>query len=83
MAIFNIYLDIDEDYIKLINEIYKYIIIIIITHLLLSLTYPKEHIVCLGMTGEFLNNAFMNLLSFILLGVVFYYIIARKVLIFV
>lgn len=79
MAIYNIKLDIDREYIILINDIFKYGIIILFIHLLLSLDNKKN----INILGEFLNNDFIDLFIYILLGFMFYYLVINKIIKFI
>lgn len=78
MAIFNINLDLDESYKKLIKDVYKWSIIIIFVHLLLCISHGDKK--SINLTGEFLNCDFISLLVYIILGLMFYYLVGEKIL---
>jgi hypothetical protein len=67
MAIFNINLDLDKDYISLIKDIYKILIILIIFQALLYYSESPKNIINSALTGFLLNDDFMTLLIFIII----------------
>ncbi len=80
MAIFNLYLDFDKDYINLINDIYKIIVILIVFQVLMHYSNVPKNILNSALTGSLLNDEFMTLLIFIIIGITSYYLIFDKVL---
>jgi hypothetical protein len=68
MAIFNINLDLDKDYILLIKDIYKILVILIIFQALLYYSESPKNIINSALTGFLLNDDFMTLLIFIIIG---------------
>jgi len=80
MAIINLYLDFDKDYINLINDIYKIIVILIVFQLLMHYSNVPKNILNSALTGSLLNDEFMTLLIFIIIGISSYYLIFDKVL---
>jgi hypothetical protein len=80
MAIFNINLDLDKDYISLIKDIYKILVILIIFQSLLYYSESPKNIINSGLTGFLLNDDFMTLLIFIIIGLSGYYLVFDKVL---
>lgn len=80
MAIFNINLDLDKDYINLIQDIYKLLVILIIFQLLIFYSDMQKDFLSSALTGFFLNDNFMTLLIFIIIGICGYYLVAEKIL---
>jgi hypothetical protein len=80
MAIINLYLDFDKDYINLINDIYKIIVVLIVFQVLMHYSNVPKNILNSALTGALLNDEFMTLLIFIIIGVSSYYLIFDKVL---
>lgn len=80
MAIINLYLDFDKDYINLINDIYKIIVVLIVFQVLMHYSNVPKNILNSALTGSLLNDEFMTLLIFIIIGISSYYLIFDKVL---
>lgn len=80
MAIFNLYLDFDKDYINLINDIYKIIVILVVFQILMHYSNVPKNILNSALTGSLLNDEFMTLLIFIIIGITSYYLIFDKLL---
>jgi hypothetical protein len=82
MAIIDIYLDIDSEYINLIKDIYKVLVIFILFHLLVYYSNAQKNIVNTALTGFLLNDDFMTLLIFIIIGICSYYLFFDKLVSF-
>jgi hypothetical protein len=82
MAILDIYLGIDNDYIKLINDIYKVVVILIIFQLLIYFSHPDKNMISNALTGYLLNDHFMELLIYIIIGICAYYLVFDKIISF-
>ena len=80
MAIVNIYLDLDKNYINLINDIYKTLVILIIFQLLVSNSMNSKNIINSALSGNILNDDFMLLLIYLLIGITAYYLIFDKLI---
>lgn len=80
MAILDIYLDIDTEYINLIKDIYKVLVILIIFQLLVYYSNSQKNIINTALTGYLLNDDFMTLLIFIIIGISSYYLIFDKLI---
>ena len=80
MAICNIHIDLDKDYINLIKDLYKIIVVLIIFQILVYYSKVQKNFLNSALTGSLLNDEFMTLLIFILLGVSSYYLIFDKIL---
>jgi hypothetical protein len=80
MAIINLYLDFDKDYINLINDIYKIIVVLVVFQVLMHYSNVPKNILNSALTGALLNDEFMSLLIFIIIGISSYYLIFDKVL---
>jgi hypothetical protein len=82
MAIIDIYLDIDKEYINLIKDIYKVLVILIIFQLLIYSSMAPKNIINSALSGSLLNDDFMTLLIFIVIGISSYYLIFDKLISF-
>jgi len=80
MAIFDIYLDIDKDYIKIINDIYKISVILIIFQLITSLSSSNKNIINNSLNGSIMNDDFMTLLIYIIISILGYYLVFEKII---
>jgi hypothetical protein len=80
MAIIDLYLDINSEYIKLLNDIYKICIILIIFQILVSNLDSSKNIINTALTGFIMNDEFMTLLFIALISISAYYLIFDKVL---
>ncbi len=80
MALFDLYLDLPEDYIKTIQDIYKYLVILVVFQVLYHYSYPSKNILISALQGAPLNDEFMSLVLFVMIGVAAYYLVAEKFL---
>ena len=80
MSIFNINLDLDKDYVNLIKDIYKIMVILIIFQLLVHYSGMRKDIINSALTGSLMNDEFMALLLFIVISLCGYYLVAEKIL---
>jgi len=80
MAIYNIYLDLENDYINLIKDCYKVIIILVVFQTLVHYSGAQKNILSTALTGSLLNDEFITLLFFVLIGISSYYLIFDKLL---
>ena len=81
MAIFNIYLDVDKEYLQLIKDIYKTLTILIIFQFMVSMSNSgtSGNLIDSSLKGSFLNDNFMTLLIYILIGYCGYYLVFDKI----
>ena len=79
MAIFNINLDLDKDYILLLKDIYKILVILIIFQLLVYSSGMQKNIINSALTGYLMNDEFMMLLIFVIMGICSYYLVFDKI----
>jgi hypothetical protein len=82
MAIFDIFLDINEEYKELIKDLYKVLIIIILFHLMIANSGNSKNFIINGLMGKAFNDEFMFLSFFILLSIMGYYLIFDKIVSF-
>lgn len=80
MALFNIYLDLDKEYTCLIHDIYKLLCILIIFQILVHYSSMQKNIIQNALTGKILNNDFIGLLFFIILGFAAYHLVFDKII---
>lgn len=78
MAIYNLYLD--KDYISLVKDLYKTIVILIIFQILVYYSKSQKNILNSALTGTLLNDEFLTLVIFILIGISAYYLVFEKIL---
>jgi hypothetical protein len=79
MAILNIYLDLEYEYINLIKDVYKVLVILIVFQIMVSLSTQKN-IINNALTGSLLNDDFMIILIFIIISISSYYLIFDRIL---
>jgi len=75
MAIFNFYLTLDKEYIQLIKDIYKVLVILIVFQIILYFSNSEKNIINTALTGNILNDQFMSLLVYIIISISSYYLI--------
>ena len=75
MALINLDLNILDNYKLLIKDILKYLTIIIVFHYLVISTKIKD-----PFKNGFLNDSFISLLIFLILGILFYYLIIEELI---
>lgn len=80
MAIFNLQLDFEQDYINLIKDVYKVLVILIIFQLLIYYSGSGKNIISSALTGFVMNDEFMTLLIYVVISISAYYLIFDKVL---
>ena len=80
MAIFNINLDLDKDYILLLKDIYKILVVLIVFQLLVYSSGMQKNIINSALTGYLMNDEFMMLLIFVIMGICSYYLVFDKIL---
>lgn len=80
MAIINIHLDLENNYINLINDIYKTIIILIVFQILVYYGRNSKNLLNSALSGNILNDDFMILLIYIIIGISAFYLIFDKIL---
>jgi hypothetical protein len=83
MALYEIYLDVDPEYKETIQTIYKFLVIIIVFHLLMSLSYNGSKPILFGLTRELFNDDFMNLVFIGIISIIAYYFVSQKLVKFV
>jgi hypothetical protein len=82
MAIFNIHLDLENEYINLIKDIYKVLVILIVFQVLVYISNPSKLILSNALTGGLLNDEYMTLIIFIIMGISSFYLIFDKIISF-
>jgi hypothetical protein len=80
MAILNLYLDLDKEYIQLIRDLYKIIVILIIFQIIMYYSNSNKNILLNAFSGNLLNDDFMTILIYIIISISAYYLIFDKVL---
>ena len=80
MAIFNLYLDLDKEYIQLIKDLYKIIVVLIVFQIIMYYSNSNKNILSSAFSGNLLNDDFMTILIYIIISISAYYLIFDKVL---
>ena len=80
MSIYNLYLDLDKDYICLIKDMYKIVVILVVFQMLIYFSHAQKNIINSALTGKLLNDEFMSLLFFVIIGISSYYLIFQRIL---
>ena len=79
MCLFIIDLDIDEEYKKIIKEIYKIFVVLIVFQMLVHYSSLPKDIINQSLSGSLLNDNFMTLVLFILIGLLAYHLVFKKI----
>ena len=82
MAIYNVYLNNSAENVNFINDLYKYLIILITFHVLMYFTYSGNKPVNFGLTGDLFNPDFLSILFYILISIGFYYLVGAELVSF-
>ena len=80
MAIFNLNLDLDKEYVQLIKDLYKIIVILIVFQIIVHYSNCSKNIINTALTGSLLNDEFMTLLIYLIISISAYYLIFDKLL---
>jgi hypothetical protein len=78
MAIFNLHLDLDKEYIQLIKDLYKIIVILIVFQIIMYYSGNSKNILITAFSGNLLNDDFMTILIYIIISISAYYLIFDK-----
>ena len=78
MAILNLYLDLDKEYIQLIKDLYKIIVILIVFQIIMYYSNNSKNILITAFSGSLLNDDFMTVLIYIIISISAYYLIFDK-----
>jgi hypothetical protein len=78
--IFLIETDLNYEYVDLLNDVIKYITVIVVIHVLLNYEYGRR--TALKLASGFFTDDFLNLLIFIILGLMAYNLVVRKLVVF-
>jgi hypothetical protein len=82
MALFNLYIDLDKEYINLINDLYKIIVILIVFQIIIHFSDSPKNIINNALLGSLLNDDFMTLLIYIIISISAYYLVFSKIISF-
>ncbi len=80
-SIVKININSSTEYVELIKTLYMFFIVIIVWHILLSLSYKKQPI-NIGLTGSLFNINFINFLLTGMISFLSFYLISKKILTF-
>jgi hypothetical protein len=80
MSLFTIDLDINEEYKKLIKEVYKIFVILIVFQILVNYSELPKDIISQSLSGSLLNDNFMTLVLFIIIGLLAYHLVFKKII---
>ena len=80
MAIFNFYLTLDKEYIQLIKDVYKVLVILIVFQIILYFSNSEKNILNSALTGNILNDQFITILIYIIISISSYYLIFDRLI---
>jgi hypothetical protein len=83
MALYEIRLDLDPEYVQMVKSIYQFLAIIIVFHLLVSYTYNGSKPILFGLSQEFMNDHVLNLILMGMISIMSFYMVFQKILRFV
>lgn len=78
--IFLIETELDYEYVDLLNDVIKYITVLVVLHVLLNYEYGKR--AAIKLASGFFTDDFLNLMIFIILGFMAYNLVVRKLVVF-
>lgn len=79
MAIINLHLNLDNDYTNIINDIIKIITILIVFQFMITWSYPSVNIIN-SITSNFLNDIYLSIIIFVILGLLTYYLVIKQII---
>lgn len=79
-ALYEIRLNVEPEYKEAILNLYKFLVVIVVFHILMSYTYNGSKPLLFGLTRELFNDDVMNLIFIGMMSIVAYYFIAEKIL---
>lgn len=80
MCLITIDLDIDEEYKKLIKEVYKIFVVLIVFQILVNYSHLPKDIINQALSGSLLNDNFMTLVLFVIIGLLAYHLVFKKII---
>jgi len=80
-SIVKISINSSTDYVELIKTLYMFFVVMIVWHILLSLSYKKQPI-NFGLTGCLFNINFINFLLTGMISFLSFFLISKKILVF-
>jgi riboflavin transporter FmnP len=80
MAILNLNLDLDKEYIQLIKDLYKIIVILAVFQTIMHYSNCNKNIITSAFTGTILNDDFMTILIYLIISISAYYLVFDKLL---
>ena len=82
MSVLNIHVPNFEENKELINDLYKYFVILVVFHVLMYFGTKADKKLKFGFAGDLFNSDFITVLSFILISVAFYYLVGQELITF-
>jgi hypothetical protein len=82
MSVLNVYLDIDNNYLSLIKDSYKVVVILLVFQILVFFSNLSKNVMNTALSGNILNDEFITLVIFVLIGIASYYLIFERLLSF-
>lgn len=80
MALINLYLNLDAEYILFLRDLYKVISILVVLQLILYFSEIDSKLIHNAFSGKVLNNDFFLLLVIVLISMSSYYLVFAKLL---
>ena len=82
MSVLNVYLDIDNNYLSLIKDSYKVVVILLVFQILVFFSNLSKNVMNTALSGNILNDEFITLVIFVLIGIASYYLVFERLLSF-
>lgn len=82
MALFDIYLDLQPEYVQSIQDIYKFTVIFVVFQVLYHYSFPNKNVLQSALSGSPLNDEFATLVIFLMIGILAYHLVASRVIAF-
>ena len=78
MALINLHLNIDDEYKKLLQDLYKLIVIVCVFQAMIYYSYSKN-LLNHSLNGELLNDDLLVLIIYIMIALSSYYFVFEKI----
>lgn len=79
MAIINLHLNLDKDYTNMLNDIIKLITILIVFQFMITWSNHNSNLLT-AITNNFLNDIYLSMMIYIILGLLAYYLVIKQII---
>ena len=75
-------IQVQEEYVNLVNDLYKAAVILIVTHIVLSCHYDGQKSAKLGLCGSLFNESFTITMGALFLCILSYELVFKRLIVF-